>query len=112
MSKSFWRPAHVPTLDEVGPQQSLLHVELEAASLGVVKELVGLEGVGVAIAQGIATLGGDCLAATIEKLNASTVVPAEILICIPEIEAPRAARLAGGNVTVVIADVSSSFRIS
>jgi hypothetical protein len=49
----------------------------------------------------IATLGGDCLAATIEKLNAGTVVPAEILICIPEIEAPRAARLAGGNVTVV-----------
>jgi len=49
----------------------------------------------------IATLGGDCLAGTIEKLNTGTVVPAEILICIPEIEAPRAARLAGGNVRVV-----------
>jgi glycosyltransferase involved in cell wall biosynthesis len=49
----------------------------------------------------IATLGGDCLAETIEKLNAGTVVPAEILICIPEIEAPRADKFAGGNVRVV-----------
>jgi glycosyltransferase involved in cell wall biosynthesis len=49
----------------------------------------------------IATLGGDFLAETIEKLNAGTVVPAEILICIPEIEASRADRLAGGNVRVV-----------
>jgi glycosyltransferase involved in cell wall biosynthesis len=49
----------------------------------------------------IATLGGDCLAGTIEKLNAGTVVPAEILICIPEIEAPRADKFAGGNVRVV-----------
>jgi GT2 family glycosyltransferase len=49
----------------------------------------------------IATLGGDCLAETIEKLNAGTVVPAEILICIPEVEAPRADKLAGGNVRVI-----------
>jgi GT2 family glycosyltransferase len=49
----------------------------------------------------IATLGGDCLADTIEKLNAGTVVPVEILICIPEIEAPRAAKFAHGNVRVI-----------
>lgn len=49
----------------------------------------------------IATLGGDCLAATIERLNAGTVVPAEILICIPEIEAPRADKFAGDNVRVI-----------
>ena len=49
----------------------------------------------------IATLGGDCLAATIEKLNAGTIAPAEILICIPELEALRAAKFACDNVRVV-----------
>ena len=35
----------------------------------------------------IATLGGPCLNRTIEHLNKGTVVPHEILICVPEIEA-------------------------
>jgi GT2 family glycosyltransferase len=49
----------------------------------------------------IATLGGDCLATTLDKLIAGTVVPAEILICIPEKEASRADRYASGNIRVV-----------
>lgn len=49
----------------------------------------------------IPTLGGDWLAGTIEYLNRGSVVPAEILICIPEAEAPRAEKLSFPNVRVV-----------
>ena len=37
----------MPSLDEVGAQEPLLHLELETTLLGVVKELVRLQGVGV-----------------------------------------------------------------
>lgn len=50
----------------------------------------------------IATLGGDSLQATIDALNCGSVVPAEILVCIPEQEAPRAASVAGPNVRLVV----------
>ncbi|MDK9701574.1 MAG: glycosyltransferase [Sulfuritalea sp.] len=50
----------------------------------------------------IATLGGDSLQATIDALNRASVVPAEILVCIPEHEAPRVASVAGPNVRAVI----------
>lgn len=50
----------------------------------------------------IATLGGDSLQATIDALNRGSMVPAEILVCIPEQEAPRAASVAGPNVRIVI----------
>ncbi len=50
----------------------------------------------------IATLGGDSLQATIDALNRASMVPAEILVCIPEHEAPRVASVAGPNVRVVI----------
>ncbi len=35
----------------------------------------------------IATLGGSTLLSTIADLNSGTVVPAENLVCIPELEA-------------------------
>lgn len=50
----------------------------------------------------IATLGGYCLAQTIASLNSGNKRPAEILICIPEQEASRAAPLAGGNVRLIV----------
>jgi glycosyltransferase involved in cell wall biosynthesis len=50
----------------------------------------------------IATLGGAALARTIEQLNRGTVVPAEILICIPEAEASRVSSLNVANVRVVV----------
>lgn len=49
----------------------------------------------------IPTLGGDSLEGTIEQLNLGSVVPAEILICIPAAEASRADRLRFPNVRVV-----------
>ena len=49
----------------------------------------------------IPTLGGDSLAKTIEQLNRGTVVPSEILVCIPEKESSRAEKLAFGNVKIV-----------
>lgn len=50
----------------------------------------------------IATLGGDWLKSTIDWLNEGDHPPAEILICIPEAEAPRVRHLAGGNVRILI----------
>lgn len=50
----------------------------------------------------IPTLGGDSLIRTIELLNQGTVVPSEILVCIPENEAQRVASLPFGNVKVII----------
>jgi len=50
----------------------------------------------------MATLGGETLKGTIEQLNRGSVVPAEILICIPEKEAPRTADLCFPNVRVIV----------
>lgn len=49
----------------------------------------------------IPTLGGDCLCNTIDQLNRGTVVPAEILVCIPKEEASRVAHLTFPNTRVV-----------
>ena len=50
----------------------------------------------------MATLGGDTLSGTIEQLNRGTIYPAEILVCIPEKEALRAAHLSFTNVKVIV----------
>jgi len=50
----------------------------------------------------MATLGGDTLKGTIEQLNRGSVVPAEILVCIPEQEAPHIANLLFPNVRVIV----------
>lgn len=52
----------------------------------------------------IATLGGGSLRETIELLNRGTLVPDEILIAIPQAEAPRVADLGIANVRVVVTD--------
>ncbi len=49
----------------------------------------------------IPTLGGESLAGTIEQLNRGTIVPMEILVCIPEEDAFRVERMAYHNVKVV-----------
>lgn len=49
----------------------------------------------------IATLGSDVLAGTIEILNRGTTVPAEILICIPELESTWVKKLSFDNVRVI-----------
>ena len=49
----------------------------------------------------IATLGGDSLSGTIERLNQGSVVPDEILICIPANEAFRVQSLNYSNVVVL-----------
>jgi len=50
----------------------------------------------------MATLGGDTLKSTIEQLNRGSVVATEILVCIPEQEAPRIANLLFPNVKVIV----------
>ena len=49
----------------------------------------------------IATLGGDTLSGTIEQLNRGSVIPTEILICIPEQESPRVENLVFRNVKII-----------
>ena len=49
----------------------------------------------------IATLGGNCLIETIEKLNSGTVLPDEILICIPIEFVKNVANLNHENVVIV-----------
>ena len=49
----------------------------------------------------IATLGGDTLSGTIEQLNRGTIVPAEILICIPEQESHSVENLVFRNVKII-----------
>jgi glycosyltransferase involved in cell wall biosynthesis len=49
----------------------------------------------------IATLGGECLSETIEKLNCGTVVPDEILICIPNEFVKNVAKFRYHNVLIV-----------
>ena len=46
----------------------------------------------------IATLGGDTLKGTIETINKGTIVPDEILICIPGNEAYKVQNLSFQNV--------------
>lgn len=55
----------------------------------------------VAISVVIPTLGGDCLRETLQHLNASSVTPAEILICIPKEYACRVADYEDQNVRVL-----------
>lgn len=52
----------------------------------------------------IATLGGDSLAATIQSLNSGTLVPAEILLCVPAENASKVAHLQGGTTSIVKTD--------
>ena len=49
----------------------------------------------------IATLGGSCLFETISHLQNSTLVPDEILICIPEGDSHRVASIKDTNVKIV-----------
>jgi glycosyltransferase involved in cell wall biosynthesis len=49
----------------------------------------------------IATLGGESLVPTIERLNQGSIRPAEILVCIPEREASLVVPLVFDNVRVV-----------
>lgn len=50
----------------------------------------------------IATLGGPTLAPTIDVLNSGTLVPSEILICIPQAESDRIRHISAPNVKVVV----------
>lgn len=52
----------------------------------------------------IATLGGGSLASTLESLNCGTVVPSEILICIPMEDAWKVADLRYDNVRILTTD--------
>lgn len=52
----------------------------------------------------IATLGGDSLKDTIEALNQGSIVPSEILVCIPANEAHKVQNLSYRNVKVLVTD--------
>lgn len=52
----------------------------------------------------IATLGGASLTSTIEHLNAGSLVPAEILVCIPREESHKVATLTYPNVRILATD--------
>lgn len=54
----------------------------------------------------IPTLGGDCLEVTINHLNSGSLVPDEILICIPEEDAYKVEKLIFHNIKIV----KTSFR--
>ena len=49
----------------------------------------------------IATLGGETLLGTIKHLNQGTIVPAEILLCIPDEESFRVSNLLIDNVVII-----------
>jgi glycosyltransferase involved in cell wall biosynthesis len=53
----------------------------------------------------IPTLGGESLRATIMQLNRGTFMPTEILVCIPEREAPLVQNLGIPGVRVVVTEV-------
>jgi hypothetical protein len=53
----------------------------------------------------IATLGGNSLKSTIDQLNAGSVAPDEILVCIPEKESHRLDGYTQSNVKVVVTGV-------
>jgi hypothetical protein len=50
----------------------------------------------------IATLGRDSLNQTIEYLNRGTIIPNEILICVPQIEAPKIKLFNYSNIRVIV----------
>jgi len=50
----------------------------------------------------IATLGGPTLEQTLGCINSSSVLPQEILICIPSAEKNNVAHLEGGNIKILI----------
>lgn len=52
----------------------------------------------------IASLGGDSLNGTIETLNRGSIVPSEILVCIPVNEAHKVQNLSYRNVKVLVTD--------
>lgn len=52
----------------------------------------------------IATLGNDSLFHTIEALNSGTLVPDEILICVPSINAAKIAYLQNSNIFLIKTD--------
>lgn len=52
----------------------------------------------------IATLGGDTLLSTIESINSSSIVPVELLICIPSDNANNVAHLKHKNLKIVKTD--------
>ena len=53
----------------------------------------------------IPTLGGESLGMTIAQLNRGTLVPREILVCIPEKEAPRVQNLGLPGAGIILTDV-------
>jgi len=53
----------------------------------------------------IPTLGGESLDTTIAQLNRGTFVPREILVCIPEKEAPRVQNLGLPGVGIILTNV-------
>jgi glycosyltransferase involved in cell wall biosynthesis len=52
----------------------------------------------------IATLGGDSLKGTINALNRGSIVPHEILVCIPASEAHKVQSLSYHNVEIIVTD--------
>lgn len=52
----------------------------------------------------IATLGGSQLKQTIGSINSGSIVPAEILVCIPDHEASKVSTLSYSNVQVIITE--------
>jgi glycosyltransferase involved in cell wall biosynthesis len=52
----------------------------------------------------MATLGGDSLRPTIEHLNRGSIIPDEILVCIPADEAHRVRNLSYPNMKVIVTD--------
>lgn len=52
----------------------------------------------------IATLGGPTLKDTIETINRGTIIPEEILVCIPRKEADRVRALSYPNLKVIVTD--------
>lgn len=53
----------------------------------------------------IATLGGDSLLTTISSINSGSVIPDEILVCIPENESYRTKKILFSNVTILITPI-------
>ena len=58
----------------------------------------------------IATLGGDCLQQTIQSLISGSVVPDEILICIPDTHAHNAISLSSDIVKVIATEVKGQVK--
>lgn len=58
----------------------------------------------------IATLGGEWLRKTIDSLASGTLVPAEILICIPQEHSVKVEHLANSSVRVIATEVKGQVR--